>query len=105
MAAKSPKSLTSLQCRAARAALKWTLNELSELSGVGLNTILRFENDQGKSNNSTRASLRRAFEEAGVEFIEDWGMGIRSIPKDENKDIVENTDQKISSKNLKTDQG
>lgn len=74
MATKPPKILTSLQCRAARAALKWTIGELSERSGVGVNTILRFENDQGKPNVSTRVAVRHALEQAGIEFIESNGV-------------------------------
>lgn len=81
MTAKSSNTLTSLQCRMARVGLRWSVLDLASIAHVGHSTINRFENEQTRSNASTRAALRRAFEEAGVEFIEDWGVGIRSLPE------------------------
>jgi hypothetical protein len=34
--------ITGVQIRAARAALRWTIKELAEKSGLGLRTIKRF---------------------------------------------------------------
>lgn len=56
------------------------MEDLIERTSLGRMTIIRFENDQSKANVSTRLVLRRAFEDAGVEFIEDWGVGIRELP-------------------------
>jgi transcriptional regulator with XRE-family HTH domain len=62
---------TSAQLRAARAMLKWSLEELSEKSGVGTTTLKRFEAASGVSNGnlSTFQRLRDVFEAAGIEFI------------------------------------
>ena len=79
MNAKSQTTLTSLQCKMARAGLDWSVRDLEVLTGVHRTTISRFENGQTKANNATRDVLRRAFENAGVEFIEDCGLILRSI--------------------------
>lgn len=63
----------------ARAGLRWGVLKLSHAASVGKTTIVRFENEQSGSNASTRGALRRAFEEAGVEFVEDYGVNIRRI--------------------------
>jgi transcriptional regulator with XRE-family HTH domain len=73
--------IAGVQIRAARAALRWTINELAEKSGLGVRTIKRFEAFDGipSSRTSTLAELKRTFEAAGIEFTgtpED-GPGIR----------------------------
>lgn len=59
------------QIRAARAALRWSIKELSAASGVSVRTIkmieARAENPQGR--NATIESIRNAMEAAGIEFI------------------------------------
>ena len=63
--------LTGGQIRAARALLRLTTKEVSALSGLGVQTIHRFEQEDGvpPSRSQTLMDLKRAFEEAGVEFI------------------------------------
>ena len=63
--------LSSAQIRAARGLLSWSARELAEASGVSLATIQRFERQDGvpAAHPRTLADLKRAFEEAGVEFI------------------------------------
>jgi transcriptional regulator with XRE-family HTH domain len=62
--------LTGGQIRAARALLRLTTKEVSEMSGLGIQTIHRFEQEDGvpPSRSQTLIDLKRAFEEAGVEF-------------------------------------
>lgn len=69
--------MTGRQLRAARALLKWTADDLAAASQVGVATIRRAEiyDDELKGNASTVSSIRRAFEEAGVEFIPENGGG------------------------------
>ena len=67
--------ITSTQCRMARAALRWSLKDLSERSQVSHVTINRFEMGQASSNPATLAALQRALEAAGVEFIAENGGG------------------------------
>ncbi|RVD71379.1 MAG: helix-turn-helix transcriptional regulator [Mesorhizobium sp.] len=69
------KTLTSAQCRAARALVKWSVRDLSEMCGVHRNTISALETDQSAPNNSTLAAIRTALESAGVEFIPENGGG------------------------------
>jgi transcriptional regulator with XRE-family HTH domain len=62
--------ITSDQIRAARSLLRWTGKELAEKSGVGFSTLMRLEAEIGVPNAQAKTleALRRAFEEAGVEF-------------------------------------
>ncbi len=56
--------MNSNQCRMARAALKWSLDDLSEASSVGRATIQRFE--AGKDTyTSTATKLQAALESSG----------------------------------------
>jgi len=63
--------ITSSQIRAARALLDWTRSELSESSGVGISALMRFESADGvpAGNIKTIDAVKKAFEEAGIEFI------------------------------------
>jgi len=72
-----PKPLTSSQIRAARALLRWSAVELAQSSLLSVATIRRAElTDDGTSMTAANdASVRRALEAAGVEFIDDNGGG------------------------------
>ena len=78
--------LASAQIRAARGLLKWTAADLAERSGTNRFTIQRLEQAEGipPSRSQTLIDLKRAFEEAGVEFIgsPDNGPGVRLRPKE-----------------------
>jgi transcriptional regulator with XRE-family HTH domain len=75
--------LTPDQCRMARAALKWSREDLAKKSGVAAVTIKGFELLGADSKFSTLIKLQRALEAAGVEFIDeghksdDGGPGVR----------------------------
>ena len=69
------QTLTSAQCRAGRALVKWSVRDLSEKCSVHRNTISAFETDQTAPNNSTLSVIRSALEAAGVEFIPENGGG------------------------------
>lgn len=64
----------------ARVGLLWGVEKLAALTSISRSTISRFENEKIASNASTRATLRRALEEAGAEFIDDYGVHIRRPP-------------------------
>ena len=64
----------------ARAALRWSVKDLSVRSQVGTATIQRFEADQSSPVPATRAVLRQAFEAAGVEFTNGDRPGVRLKP-------------------------
>ncbi len=63
--------ITSSQIRAARALLDWTRSDLSERSGVGISALMRFESADGvpAGNIKTIDAVKKALEEAGIEFI------------------------------------
>ena len=53
----------------ARAALQWSLEDAGAAAGVSRRTVLRFENDHRDIQPELIAAIRRAFEAAGVRFI------------------------------------
>jgi len=63
--------------RAARAMLRWTALDLATASKVGVATIRRVEviDDEIPVTAANEAAIRRAFESAGIEFIEGNGGG------------------------------
>ena len=73
--------ITAGQVRSARAALRWSVVDLAQAAGVGVQTIKRFEATEGvpPTRSSTLINLQGALEAAGIEFIgtPDDGPGIR----------------------------
>jgi len=69
--------LTGVQIRAARAILKWTVEDLAKAAKVGLQTVRRAEAQDGavKMLRNNEAAIRAALESAGVEFIPEDGGG------------------------------
>jgi predicted transcriptional regulator len=67
--------ITSAQCRAARGLLAWSQQELSTAAGVGIVTVHQLEAGASQPRRSTLEVIRRAFEKAGVEFIDENGGG------------------------------
>ena len=63
--------ITGLQIRSARAALRWTVQQLADRADVSIQTIKRFEVNDGVpgSRTSTLTDIKTALEAAGVEFI------------------------------------
>jgi transcriptional regulator with XRE-family HTH domain len=71
--------LTAAQCRAARALLRWTQQDLADRSGVACSTVRGFENHAHMPIRANLRVLRLALEEGGVILIEadDLGPGVR----------------------------
>jgi transcriptional regulator with XRE-family HTH domain len=67
--------VTSAQCRAARGLLGWTQQKLAAAAGVGFVTVHQLEAGSSKPRRATLEVIRRAFEDAGVAFIDDNGGG------------------------------
>ena len=69
--------LTSAQIRAARALVRWRAQDLARESSVGVATIRRAEltDDETSMTKANDLAVRRALEEAGVEFIDENGGG------------------------------
>ncbi len=64
------------QCRMARAALEFTVQELAEKAGVPKDRILGVEAGE-KIKSGTVAKVQAALEAAGVEFTRDGFPGVR----------------------------
>jgi ribosome-binding protein aMBF1 (putative translation factor) len=71
------KKLTSAQIRAARALLRWSASDLARQSAVGVTTIRRAELSERETSMTAanNQSVRRALEDAGVQFIDENGGG------------------------------
>jgi len=71
------RPLTSAQIRAARALLKWNAQDLADAAVLGVNTIRRAEiaEDEIALTPANSLAIRRAFESAGIEFIDENGGG------------------------------
>jgi hypothetical protein len=71
------KPLTSGQLRAARAFLRWRAEDLARESAVGVATVRRAELAENETSMTAANDLavRRALENAGVEFIDENGGG------------------------------
>ena len=69
------KTLSPGQCRAARALLNWSREDLAEQSKVSRAAIADFETDKRQVRERTTDDLVRAFEAAGVQFIPQNGGG------------------------------
>lgn len=71
------KRITSDQVRAARGLLNLSGSDLAKLANVGLSTIRRIEKPGGDEAAipATLSAIRRALEDAGVEFIDANGSG------------------------------
>ncbi|AQQ02401.1 hypothetical protein B0E33_01350 [Roseibium algicola] len=60
--------LSPRECKAARAGLDWSRDELAEKSGVGKRTIVDFENGAREPINATKLALKSALEAGGAKF-------------------------------------
>ena len=71
------RPLTSGQIRSARALIRWRAEDLARECSVGIATIRRAELATEKTSLTAANDLaiRRAFEAAGIEFIEENGGG------------------------------
>lgn len=76
-------SISSSQCRAARALLGWSQDDLAERSKVGRATLANFEKEKTLPYERTLRDIQSALEQAGVKFIDDGqtsaagGPGVR----------------------------
>jgi transcriptional regulator with XRE-family HTH domain len=75
------RPVTGSQLRAARALVRWSVDDLAEISRVAVATISHAEAQDGPVSMTAAdaRALRRALEGAGVEFIaeNDGGVGVR----------------------------
>lgn len=67
--------ITSAQCRAGRALLNWSQQQLADAARVGVVTVRQFESGGSEPRNATLDVIRRALESAGVIFVAENGEG------------------------------
>ncbi|MCC5641297.1 helix-turn-helix domain-containing protein, partial [Nostoc sp. CHAB 5844] len=63
------------QVRMARAALRWSLEDLARAAGVHRNTITNFENERYAGSPDALSSIQMALENAGIIFVAENGEG------------------------------
>ncbi len=71
--------LIGQQIRAARALLGWEQRQLAEAAGVSVETVSRLERTVGPVSTyaATLEAIRKALEDAGIEFISEGGPGVK----------------------------
>jgi transcriptional regulator with XRE-family HTH domain len=69
--------LTPAQIRAARAMLDWTQGELAKRAGISKTGLNNIERGSADPKASTLTAIRRAIEDAGVEFTNGGEPGVK----------------------------
>jgi transcriptional regulator with XRE-family HTH domain len=69
------------QCRAARALIQWTRDELAAKARVSVVTVSNFENGKSSPQRATLDVMQRALEEAGVIFTNGDEPGVKMKAK------------------------
>ena len=74
--------ITPQQCRAARAWLDWTLDDLVQASGVSIATLVKFEKGTRVPHDRTLRDIEQALKTEGIELVFDAakGVGVRIKP-------------------------
>jgi transcriptional regulator with XRE-family HTH domain len=67
--------ITPAQCRAARGLIGWNQQDLAKEARVGVVTVHQLETGVSQPRRATLDVIKRAFEAAGVEFIDENGGG------------------------------
>lgn len=69
--------MTPAQCRAARGLIRMTINALAEAAAVPATTVWDCEAEHGVIRPADIDAMRKALENAGVEFIDGDRPGVR----------------------------
>ncbi|HXW72094.1 MAG TPA: transcriptional regulator [Methylocella sp.] len=81
--------ISSKQCRAARALLGWSPDELASKSHLPLSAIETLEEGAGSPHAAESEALRRIFELAGIKFLakDDGGIGVQLRNEDHREAV------------------
>lgn len=71
--------LTPAACRAARALLEWTIDDLAHYAGIGRATVATYESGKRPAFASTEQKIIDAFTAHGVEITNGGGTGARLL--------------------------
>ena len=66
--------MNGTQIKATRTLLGWTKKDLAERARIDRRTVSNIETGKHVSNPNTLLSIQRAFEMAGLKFVEGWPM-------------------------------
>ena len=69
--------LTGAHVAAARELLRLSQSELAKMVGVGVSTIVRFENGVMEPHASNLEKIQAELEKRGIEFTNGGGVGVR----------------------------
>lgn len=69
--------ITGRQIRAARGLMGWTMEDLSDKSGINRISIRQIENDEVQPQEKTTTRLFGIFDKHGIEFLPEEGVKIR----------------------------
>lgn len=76
------KIINPKQCRAARALLNWSQDDLSSKSGVAKATIADFEREKRTPYSRTLRDIQKSFTDNNIEFeITETTCGLRLVTK------------------------
>jgi transcriptional regulator with XRE-family HTH domain len=78
-------TLSPAQCRAARALLNWSQEDLVRASGITKKTIADFERGATTPRPQTLAQILAVFGNAGIEFVYGKRPGVRLKESRDNK--------------------
>ena len=87
--ATATTALTASQCRAGRALIEWSLQQLSQSAAIDVQTIADFEKRFRSADETTRRRLRATLEAAGVVFIAENGGGAGARLKFNRQEVWE----------------
>ena len=78
-------SMTPAQCRAARALLRWSQEDLARTAGINAVTLRNYENEKTTAQRASIGVMRHVLEAAGVIFTESTmelgpGVALRRVP-------------------------
>ena len=68
--------ITTAQIRAGRGLLKWTQATLAHRAAISTVTLNMIENEAVQPRASTLGSIQQALEQAGVQMIDEGGVGV-----------------------------
>ena len=69
--------MTPAQCRAARALLGWSQDELGRNTGISRSSVAQFELELRRGSRWMRDKIKLALEDAGIEFTNGERPGVR----------------------------
>lgn len=80
-------SITGPQCRAARALVEWTIDEVARRAGMDREAIIAFEQRIGDPGPEAKRQLLAALESGGAVFIWENGGGVGVRLKYARRDV------------------